>query len=64
MDGILKLIEENNATDNEDIVSRSWIPIERKGFHFRGKFVPENEFNSEKFDVTLSSNGKTNFEEW
>ena len=64
MDGILKLIEENNASDNTNVVSRSWIPIERKGFNFRGKFVPENEFDAEKFDSILSSEGKTNFEIW
>lgn len=64
MDGILKLIEENNANDNDDVVSRSWIPIERKGFFFRGKFVPQNEFNEEKFDLVLSSEGKASFESW
>lgn len=64
MDGVLKLIEENNASDNDNVVSRNWVPIERKGFFFRGKFVPRNEFNEEKFDMILSSEGKTNFETW
>ena len=64
MDGILKLIEESNSSDNDNVVSRSWIPIERKGFFFRGKFVPENEFSSDKFELILSSEGKSSFESW
>ena len=64
MDGILKLVEEGNSTGEHEFVNRSWIPIERKGFNFRGKFVPENEFNSEKFDQIFGTNEKSDFEAW
>lgn len=64
MDGILKMVEVGNTADDGDSVVRGWIPIERKGFNFRGKFVPENEFNLEKFEQILSIDGKSDFESW
>jgi hypothetical protein len=43
---------------------RKWISIDQAGLNFRGRFVPENEYDPECFTTKLSAEAKVNFEAW
>ena len=68
MDAIVQLVEENQKKheDGEDDVRkvRNWISIEHSGLNFRGRFVPDTEFDPESFTSKLSPLAKENFEAW
>lgn len=53
MDAIVQLIEEggqNKDAAADTRIIRKWIAIEHSGLNFRGRFVPENEFDKQKFE--------------
>jgi hypothetical protein len=69
MDGIVQLIEEggkdkNRETNEEQRIIRTWVALEHSGLNFRGRFVPENEFDKQKFEDSLSPATKKSFESW
>lgn len=71
MDGIVQLIEEGGKdpksakeSSEEKRIIRNWIAIEHSGLNFRGRFVPDNEFDKQKFETALSPSAKRSFESW
>jgi hypothetical protein len=72
MDAIVQLVEEGqkratNAVDDADPDVRNirnWVSIEQAGINFRGRFVPDNEYDPESFNSRLSPAAKVNFEAW
>lgn len=72
MDAIVQLVEEgkkrfisDNENENPDVRTvRNWVSIEQAGINFRGRFVPDNEFDPTSFDSSLSPEAKVNFEAW
>ena len=73
MDAIVQLVEERGKKKNSgdvDVVPdevrkvRHWVSIEQAGMHFKGRFVPDSEYDPEAFTTSLSEEAKVNFEAW
>lgn len=64
MDAIVQLIEEGAGEKDVTNISRKWIAIEHSGLNFKGRFVPENEFDKERFLDSMSPRALKNFETW
>jgi hypothetical protein len=70
MDAIVQLVEEGKKDKNEESMQqmvrtvRNWVSIEQAGLNFKGRFVPDNEFDEELFSSRMSPEAKVNFEAW
>jgi hypothetical protein len=68
MNSLVEMVEESErklrGVEVEFSQPRKWISIEQAGLNFRGRFVPENEYDPESFTTKLSSEAKVNFEAW
>ena len=78
MDAIVQMVEEGSKKKDkhrddddegqeEDEASRTvrnWVSIEQAGINFRGRFVPDNEFDPKSFSERLSPAAQVNFEAW
>ncbi|KAJ1425171.1 hypothetical protein B484DRAFT_93375, partial [Ochromonadaceae sp. CCMP2298] len=76
MDAIVQMVEEGKKRISEAAEGveeeeeggvrsvRNWISIEQAGLNFRGRFVPDNEFDEGTFDALLSPEARVNFEAW
>ena len=70
MDAIVQLVEEGsqkkgeNNKEGEQRITRNWICIQHPSINFSGRFVPDYEFDREKFDRSLLIAGRSGFESW
>jgi hypothetical protein len=68
MNSLVEMVEESErklrGVEVEFSPPRKWISIEQAGLNFRGRFVPENEYDPESFTTKLSVEAKVNFEAW
>ena len=72
MDAIVQLVEERGKNKNSDSEAlsddirkvRNWVSIEQAGMNFKGRFVPDSEYDPEAFTTSLSEEAKVSFEAW
>jgi hypothetical protein len=67
MDGIVQMVEEGQRkhVPKESICAHfNWVTIEQAGMNFKGRFVPDIEYDEERFISNLSKVSQHSFEEW
>jgi hypothetical protein len=67
MDGIVQMVEEGQRkhVPKESICAHfNWVTIDQAGMNFKGRFVPDIEYDEERFIANLSKVTQHSFEEW
>ena len=69
MDAIVQLVEEGTDSNHDhgaadQRITRNWICIQHPSLNFKGRYVPDYEFDKEKFDQALLVAGRKGFEFW
>ena len=69
LNSLVQMVEESerkqNPVDHLDApINRTWTMIEVPGMNFRGRFVPQDEYDPEIFSSKLSSEARVSFEAW
>lgn len=69
MNALVEMVEESESEKlqvglNEAPADRKWVSIEQAGINFKGRFVPQSEYDPEIFNSKLSKEARVSFEAW
>jgi hypothetical protein len=68
MNSLVEMVEEAEREkideEIENSANRKWLTLDYPGLNFRGRFVPENEYDPKTFGKNLSGDAHTSFEAW
>lgn len=68
MNSLVEMVEEAEREkideEIENNANRKWLSLDYPGMNFRGRFVPENEYDPKTFGKNLSPEAKISFEAW